>query len=719
MTQRVASSRLAVRQALVAALCGLLFGVVFSTLQISRDYAELAEDETRAIAQMFNVMREPAAQACYQLNEQAAAVVVNGALAFSPVREAVLRNDFGETLARGSNRALPVNNDVWWARFVPPTQELTLTLEFGPTKKRVGELTVVADQAPMVERFLHSVWEVAALSIARSLIVALVLGVLLYASLARPLVSIAAHIRQAAVPDSPAPLPEAKRADEIGEIAAAFERYEREARERARNLEASAAALSASEARYRRVVETAGEGVWQLDEEGTTTLANEAMAQMLGTTASDLAGRSIFDFLDANDRRQAEQLLCRRRGGASDRREIRFVRADHRELWAELSTCAIVDSEGRPAGALAMVTDVTERRQRDEELRATNARLRTMVGDLERHKRDMARIAELNELLQSAGNETEAYEVICATARRLFADGAGALSVAGSGEELVRVGVWGELGWVPSHFTRSVCWAIRRGAAHEQSDAAGARCSHHEEGAVGSALCIPLYVEGTLLAMLHIAGGNKGGGIDDALRQRAEIFGAVIRLGLSNLRLRESLREQAVRDPLTGLPNRRLFDEILPRELARCVRSGQPLTVAVIDVDHFKRFNDKYGHDAGDRVLRAVAASLTRSIRTGDLACRYGGDEFLCLMAGMKAAEAQERFERVLAEGAAGAGPDTADLPEPVAFTVGLATAPDCATDAAGLLRAADSALYAAKSRGRRCVAVAMPELRAADTAAA
>ncbi len=708
MNRRRISGRLAVRLALIAALCGFVFGVAFSAFEISRDYAELAADQKRAIAQMLAVIREPAAQACYQLSEQAAGVVVTGTLAFAPVREAVLRNDFGETLARGSHPAMPVETEAWWTRFVPPTQAYTLTLDYGPAKKRVGELTVIADQGPLVARFLQGVWRVIGSSIARSLIVALALGVLMYLTLTRPLASIAARIRLAPSPESPAPLPEAGRRDEIGEIAAAFQRYEQEARERTRNLEQSAHALSASEARYRRVVETAGEGVWQVDANGTTTLTNEAMAQMLATTAASLVGRSMYDFMDAEGRRVQQELLQSRRSGTGNRREMRFVRADGGELWAEVSTCSIVDADGRPAGALAMVMDATERRRSEDELRTTNAQLRSMVGDLERHKRDMAQIAELNELLQSARGEAEAFDVIRATAARLFADGAGALSISGGADELVRVGDWGRSTWIPARITRDSCWAIRRGGSHEQSPAAGVQCAQHGANPVGAALCIPLYVEGQLLGMLHVSGAGGGDRVDEALRQRAEIFGAVIKLGLSNLRLRESLRQQAVRDPLTGLPNRRLFDEMLPRELARCLRSGQPVTIAMIDVDRFKHFNDTYGHDAGDRVLRRIAATLTRSIRSADVACRYGGDEFLCLMSGMTAAEARARFERVLEEDAVADGAEPGDLPEPVTFTVGLATAPDCATDAAGLLRAADAALYDAKASGRHCVAVAM-----------
>jgi diguanylate cyclase (GGDEF)-like protein len=191
-----------------------------------------------------------------------------------------------------------------------------------------------------------------------------------------------------------------------------------------------------------------------------------------------------------------------------------------------------------------------------------------------------------------------------------------------------------------------------------------------------------------------------------SLLQRVEVFGQVVKLGLSNLRLRETLRAQALRDPLTGLPNRRLFDETLPRELIRCLRAGQPLTVAAVDVDFFKRFNDSYGHEVGDRVLRTVADVLLQGIRASDMACRYGGDEFMCLMPGIDAADARERFESALRQLAARAG--VGELPDDViTFTVGLASAPRHGSDVAALIGAADAALYAAKERGRNCVEVA------------
>ncbi|RZS52262.1 diguanylate cyclase [Sphaerotilus mobilis] len=705
--------RLAIRHALLAGLLGVVLGAVFSLLQVGADYRESVESERREILQMMAVMRDPAAQACYNLNEAAAKVVVQGALSYMPVQQAMLVSDFGETLARGVNdKILADANGAWWTRLIAPTQDYSLPLTFGPARQRVGELKVVTAQAPRVERFFRAAWQDMGLNVLRSVTVALALGVLSFITLTRPLTAIARRIGHG--PSTQAglePLVESFRSDEIGEIATAFERYEREAGERARSLESAARALAASEVRYRRIVETAGEGVWQVDEAGRTTLANEAMARMLGAAPELLVGRSMFDFVDPSDRPAVQAMLRARAGQESERSEIRFLRVDGHDVWTEVASCPIADADGRPIGTLAMVTNATERRRRDEELRATNGRLISMVADLERHKSDMARIAELNELLQSARTESEAFDVVRAAAAVLFADCDGGFAVAGPGEEMRIVGNWGEPGSLPASYPRTACWAIRRGGPHLQAGQEGIRCRHRSHGSMGAMLCTPLYVEGELIGVLHLQGheaDHKREAFGSVVQQRLEVFGEVVKLGLSNLRLRDSLREQALRDVLTGLPNRRLFDEALPRELTRCLRAGQPLTLAMVDVDHFKRFNDRYGHDAGDRVLCLVARTLAGCIRADDMACRYGGDEFICLLPGMSAADAAARFELALSRIAEEAG--SAGLPhETITFTVGLASAPDCGDDVATLTRAADAALYVAKEKGRNRVELARP----------
>jgi len=170
--------------------------------------------------------------------------------------------------------------------------------------------------------------------------------------------------------------------------------------------------------------------------------------------------------------------------------------------------------------------------------------------------------------------------------------------------------------------------------------------------------------------------------------------------------LHERLQEQAIRDPLTGLFNRRYLDETLDHELARAKRDGYALSLAMIDVDHFKTINDTYGHQAGDEVLKAIGALLLSQAREGDLACRYGGEEFVLVTPRMPLAAALERAEQWRASFAA-LKIHHGELELSVTFSVGVATYPDHGATADSLLISADQALYRAKALGRNRVEVA------------
>jgi diguanylate cyclase (GGDEF)-like protein len=170
--------------------------------------------------------------------------------------------------------------------------------------------------------------------------------------------------------------------------------------------------------------------------------------------------------------------------------------------------------------------------------------------------------------------------------------------------------------------------------------------------------------------------------------------------------LHARLQEQAIRDPLTGLFNRRYLDETLDHELARARRDGYALSLAMIDVDYFKTINDTYGHQAGDEVLKALGTLLQGQAREGDIACRYGGEEFVLLSPRMPVATALERADQWrsrFAEQKVRHG----DLELSVTFSVGLATYPDHGATAAALMISADQALYRAKALGRNRVEVA------------
>ncbi|HQY75426.1 MAG TPA: diguanylate cyclase [Rhodoferax sp.] len=164
--------------------------------------------------------------------------------------------------------------------------------------------------------------------------------------------------------------------------------------------------------------------------------------------------------------------------------------------------------------------------------------------------------------------------------------------------------------------------------------------------------------------------------------------------------LQSQLSEQAHRDPLTGLYNRRYLDTAMARELARCQREGQPLSVLMLDLDFFKRVNDQFGHAAGDEVLKGLATLLTQHTRSSDVACRFGGEEFLVLLPNMSLAAALDKAEQwrqafaaqtVLWDGS----------PIRTTLSIGVATFPEHGQTQDALVRSADQALYQAKSAGR------------------
>jgi diguanylate cyclase (GGDEF)-like protein len=170
-------------------------------------------------------------------------------------------------------------------------------------------------------------------------------------------------------------------------------------------------------------------------------------------------------------------------------------------------------------------------------------------------------------------------------------------------------------------------------------------------------------------------------------------------LALRNAELLGEVERLATRDSLTGLANRRLFDESLHREAARSERLGAALSLVVIDVDHFKQVNDNYGHQTGDRVLREVGDALVANTKGFDVAARYGGDEFVVLLPGCTRDDALRVAQRVRSEISRQIGE------APVTVSGGVATMPDNAHDAERLLAAADTALYEAKRMGRDRVA--------------
>ncbi len=218
----------------------------------------------------------------------------------------------------------------------------------------------------------------------------------------------------------------------------------------------------------------------------------------------------------------------------------------------------------------------------------------------------------------------------------------------------------------------------------------------------GNLVLVPLHADGRTVGVLvceHVL--RRGSRLERRVVSMLQRYGSQAGLALANAWLVERLRRSAATDGLTGVANRRAFDETLGREFARATRADGPLSLVLLDLDHFKALNDTHGHLAGDDVLRAVAECLEREVRVGDTVARYGGEEFAVIMPGLDSDDAVDVAQRLRERVAA--------LPLPVAVTVsaGVATYPSHAAEPLALVRAADRALYASKRDGRDRVSVA------------
>jgi diguanylate cyclase (GGDEF)-like protein len=348
-----------------------------------------------------------------------------------------------------------------------------------------------------------------------------------------------------------------------------------------------------------------------------------------------------------------------------------------------------------------------------------NARLYEQVRSAherqERRARDLGLLTQMAEVLQACMNEDEAYALVAKVAGQLFAEDHGAVFVTSASRNLVEVrSSWGGFPTAECGlFKPDECWALRRGRIHSAGDTAtSVPCEHLPRPVPAGSLCVPLAAQGELLGVLYLGRQTTSDGTAstaDERRQLAQTVAEQLGLAMANLKLREMLRNQSIRDPLTGLFNRRYMEETLERELRRAERGQRPLCVAMLDLDHFKEFNDTFGHEIGDVLLSELGRLLRATIRSGDVACRYGGEEFVLIMPELAADGAQRRLEEICHAVKRLYITHRGQSIGAVTVSGGIATFPEHGTAADELIRVADAALYRAKAVGRDRLVMGTP----------
>jgi diguanylate cyclase (GGDEF)-like protein/PAS domain S-box-containing protein len=458
-----------------------------------------------------------------------------------------------------------------------------------------------------------------------------------------------------------------------------------------------------------------------LDTEGRRVYNSPSYRAVFGDR--ELNGTDSFSDIHPEDRERVRRVFRETvESGVGQRIQYRFQLADGGVRTIESQGDVVKDASGIVTHVVVVARDVTERKEAEQALQSSNRQLTATVQLLEQRHRQNLILGKLADLMQMCKSVEESRGVVMQYADELFPGTSGSLYLLNAGNNLFETAAsWGggALAGDPV-IEKDDCWSLRRGQVHVIEDAGSKLvCRHLIVPPAGPCLCAPILGNGELLGMLHVQLGAEEAYLPAPVRARRLESQQVwalnvceqIALALVNLQLRENLSAQAVRDPLTGLYNRRFLEQALEREVLRATRNKRPVGVIMLDLDRFKDFNDTHGHEAGDALLRVMGDYLMTHVRAEDIACRFGGEEFVVILPeaspAMTRARAEElwhgvqdmhvNFHGVLLKG--------------VTASVGVAAFPGHGKTAQALLAAADTAMYAAKRHGRDRVELAAEKI--------
>ncbi|MDO5200562.1 diguanylate cyclase [Legionella pneumophila] len=378
------------------------------------------------------------------------------------------------------------------------------------------------------------------------------------------------------------------------------------------------------------------------------------------------------------------------------------VNTEQEKTIYEMTSKLIQNGDNEIKGVVHSVRNITKRVQEHTELQESYEKLANGMKELQEKNEQITLLVEMSDIMLACGSQEELSDVMVKYSQRLLQFSSGYLFIMHPSKNyLEKAASWGNPQPHDLTFTPEQCWAIRLGRIHYAgSSRIELMCSHtmFAEQPELSLLCVPLMAQNDIYGLLYLEVGLK---FDENQQLLITAFAELTALALANVRLRENLRYQSIRDPLTGLYNRRYLEDFLFKQLHQAERTKASFAILMLDLDHFKKINDTFGHDAGDLVLKELGQILNSDIRLGDIASRYGGEEFVLLLYDIDAQAAKMKAENLRSaisnlQVKYGAGQITA--------SIGISVYPDDAKSPAEVIEAADKALYQAKNKGRNKV---------------
>ncbi|WP_170331837.1 sensor domain-containing diguanylate cyclase [Ruegeria arenilitoris] len=358
-------------------------------------------------------------------------------------------------------------------------------------------------------------------------------------------------------------------------------------------------------------------------------------------------------------------------------------------------------------GAVSLATYRTNRFQ-VLALQKQSAKERDLMDEQLRLAREVRLLGELNEWLQSSRSLDELFDMVTRFMTHILPEAEGSVYVYSNSRDVLDGCASWNGGSHKAHIHPEGCWGLRRGRTYEfGASEIDFVCEHAEPHDGRPYFCFPILAHGETVGLLHLRAHEGSGEEFHSSKKLAQLCAEQISMAIANVRMRDQLHDQSVRDPLTGLFNRRHMTETLRKGISRSQQTGAPLSLIAVDVDHFKKFNDTHGHDAGDMVLRAVGSALEQGCDRDEVACRIGGEEFMLILPDNTPEDAMTRAEKLRqAVEAVSVRYGEKSLPR-ITISVGVAHYPAHGTMPQDLMRAADDALYVAKDKGRNQVQVA------------
>jgi diguanylate cyclase (GGDEF)-like protein/PAS domain S-box-containing protein len=468
---------------------------------------------------------------------------------------------------------------------------------------------------------------------------------------------------------------------------------------------------------FRTMMNSTTDHIYFKDAESRFLLINRSLAdQFKIRDPAEAVGKTDFDFFTEEHARQAfrdeEEIIAD--GRALVGIEEKETWPDGHETWISTSKFPMRDTEGRVVGTFGISREITEQKNLELAIQMANEKLSIMVNWLEGRNREISVLSEMGKLLEGCRSPEEAYPIISKQMNRLIPVDTGKLYLFDKERKMLDcVASWGSDPGPADSFPPEECRGVQSRQVFTMASAIQSEpsCRHLARMPEGGLihLCAPLFSQEKIIGVLHLRSTRKEDvdTLPDLKQQLAVMAADHIALALSNLNLQETLRRQSIRDALTGLFNRRYLEESLLFELNETRVRGSTLGVIMLDVDRLKQVNDTFGHEGGDSLLKTLGQWLQSTIRTGDISCRYGGDEFILILPDATLDATLQRAQQICA-GVRRLTFDYQGKPlGSMSVSVGVASFPKHGGTRDALLAAVDAALYKAKEQGRDRVEIA------------